>query len=181
MILPRQPLNNSDNSRWEWFKKDLAENNSESIAEKLNLVGNAILSNPTKTAYFFVASQGGICNSVTSEYIKIIVKKKSFNVSIEDEQIQNKHKYILSASTNYLGTNGKWIWYQGKYKNESDLSSSNFTKLNSQGNIIEVKAEKKENKYIFVSGQGDCDIPPIINGSITITRYQKEIQPKQKE
>jgi hypothetical protein len=180
LILPRQPLNNNDNSRWEWFKKDFIENNSESVVEKLNLVGNAILSNPNKSSNFFVISQGGICNSVTSEYAKVIVKKKSFNVSIEDEQIQNKHKHILSANANYLGTNGKWIWYEGKYKNESDLSSSNFTKLNSQGNTFEVKAEKKENKYIFVSGQGDCDTPPIINGSITIPKYQREIEPKQK-
>ena len=40
--------------------------------------------------------------------------------------------------------------------------------------IIEIKSEKKEDKYIYISAQGDCDIPPTINGSVIIPKYQEE-------
>ena len=62
---------------------------------------------------------------------------------------------------------------EGKFKNEIDPFSSNLNKINKDGNTIEIKSNKRYEKYIFISGQGDCDAPPIINGSATIFKYQK--------
>jgi hypothetical protein len=176
LILPGQPVKNYDNSQWIWYQKDITESNyNMGSTNKLNLSGTAILTNPIKSSNFYVISEGGICNSVSSEVIKVVVKTKSSNTVIKTEPIQNSHKFILSANTNDLGTNAKWMWYEGKYRNETNPLSSNLTKLSNQEAIIEIKSEKKEDKYIYISAQGDCDIPPTINGSITIPKYQEEV------
>ena len=180
-VLPGQITRNSDKSQWEWYKRDFngALNNPGST-DKLNLIGNLVKITPSTSSYYFVISKGGVCNSITSDLIGITLNNKSSNITIENEQIQNSRKYRLSADANNLGKNAKWIWYESKYRTEKDLSSSSLKILKRGVNDIEIKSKKKEDKFIYISGQGDCDVPPIINGSITIPKFQQSIVNKSK-
>jgi hypothetical protein len=174
ILLPGQPIINSDKSQWEWYKKDFVGplNNPGSV-DKLNLYGPDVKISPDKSSYYYVISKGGVCNSVISELVNVKVKNKSSNPIISSDLIQNTHKFRLSVNSTNLGSNAKWVWYEGKFKNEIDPFSSNLNKINKEGNTIEIKSNKRYEKYIFISGQGDCDAPPIINGSATIFKYQK--------
>jgi len=174
ILLPGQPIINSDKSQWEWYKKDFVGplNNPGSV-DKLNRYGPDVKISPDKSSYYYVISKGGVCNSVISELVNVKVKNKSSNPIISSDLIQNTHKYRLSVNSTNLGSNAKWVWYEGKFKNEIDPFSSNLNKINKEGNTIEIKSNKRYEKYIFISGQGDCDAPPIINGSATIFKYQK--------
>jgi hypothetical protein len=167
---------NNDNSHWEWYSKNAKENglNAVSNETKLNLTSNAISVTAKNNGFYYAVSSGGVCDNVTSESAYILVKKKtSSNVYIKNVNIGSSRKHLLEANQKDLGEGSKYFWYTGQNSNENAIAN---LQPYGEGNVIKINAKNGENRYVYISGKGECDIPQIPNGHTTIMKYNKNIK-----
>ncbi len=167
---------NNDNSHWEWYSKNAKENGLNTFngnETKLNLTSNAISVTAKNNGFYYAISSGGVCDNVTSESAYILVKKKtSSNVYIKNENNGGSRKHLLEANQKDLGEGSKYIWYTGQNMNETEIAN---LQPYGEGNVIKINAKNGENRYVYISGKGECDIPQIPNGHTIIMQHNNNL------
>ena len=172
--LQNQGILNQDNSYWEWYYRNAdvpfeTATNLPSVGIRLDKRGIDLSFTAKNKAVYYAISNGGVCNSVTSETAFIDVKKKTQSyINIELEQIGKSHNFSLKANEQKLGDGSKYIWYTGQKGYENQISN---LQEYGQGSSVKIKSRSSENRYVYLSGVGLCDNPQIINGSRTIDKH----------